>query len=122
MAIDFGGMAPLIQVFDMPEAIRFYRDVLGFEVVTDSGEGDAPQWVWLHRAGVDLMLNSAYEEDERPESPDGSRVQSHSGTCLYFACRDLEAMLAHLRQHGLTVTVMERDPEVTGRILEKLIG
>jgi glyoxylase I family protein len=32
------GLAPLLQVFDMPVALKFYRDVLGFEVVQASGE------------------------------------------------------------------------------------
>lgn len=30
MAIEIRGMAPLFQVFDLPTAIKFYRDVLGF--------------------------------------------------------------------------------------------
>ena len=36
MAIEIRGMAPLLQVFDMPTSIAFYRDVLRFEVVTTS--------------------------------------------------------------------------------------
>jgi glyoxylase I family protein len=37
MSMDFEGLTPLIQVFDMPTSIRFYRDVLGFDIVTASG-------------------------------------------------------------------------------------
>ena len=29
MAIEVQGVAPLVQVFDMPRSIRFYRDLLG---------------------------------------------------------------------------------------------
>ena len=36
MAIEVQGLAPLLQVFDMPTSIRFYRDLLGFTVVTTS--------------------------------------------------------------------------------------
>ena len=36
MAVEIRGMAPLFQVYDMPTSIAFYRDVLGFEVVTTS--------------------------------------------------------------------------------------
>ena len=36
MALDIHGIAPLLQVFDMPIAVRFYRDVLGFELVQTS--------------------------------------------------------------------------------------
>ena len=38
MALDIHGIAPLLQVFDMPVAVRFYRDVLGFELVQTSGK------------------------------------------------------------------------------------
>jgi glyoxylase I family protein len=36
MAIDVRGLAPLLEVFDMPTSIAFYRDVLGFQVVSTS--------------------------------------------------------------------------------------
>ena len=49
MPIDMRGVCPLMQVFDMPTSVRFYRDVLGFEIV-----GHAPVrapdefgWCWL---------------------------------------------------------------------------
>ena len=32
------GLTPLIGVFDMPRALAFYRDVLGFAVVSASPE------------------------------------------------------------------------------------
>jgi glyoxylase I family protein len=34
------GVAPLLQVFGMPTAIRFYRDVLGFTIWGSSEAGD----------------------------------------------------------------------------------
>jgi hypothetical protein len=37
MTVDFRGLTPSIQVFDMPTSIHFDRDVLGFAVVTASG-------------------------------------------------------------------------------------
>jgi glyoxylase I family protein len=36
MGIEVEGVAPLFQVFDMPRSVAFYRDVLGFEVITTS--------------------------------------------------------------------------------------
>ncbi|HEX6279849.1 MAG TPA: VOC family protein [Pyrinomonadaceae bacterium] len=38
MAIEITYLTPLIQVFNMPRSLAFYRDLLGFEVVSDSGE------------------------------------------------------------------------------------
>ena len=66
MGMEIRGMAPLLQVFDMPTSIKFYRDVLGFEVVTTSTpRGEHFDWALLRLSGVELMLNTAYEEDGR---------------------------------------------------------
>ena len=34
MPIETRGLVPLLFVFDMPTSLRFYRDVLGFEVAS----------------------------------------------------------------------------------------
>ena len=44
MTVDFRGLPPLIQVFDMPTSLRFYCDVLGFTVVSASGERPFSSW------------------------------------------------------------------------------
>ncbi len=75
MAIEINGMTPLIQVFDMPAALKFYRDVLGFEVVTDSGNGDDSSWIWMRLNGADLMLNDQYEPGHVPPAPPSERTQ-----------------------------------------------
>jgi catechol 2,3-dioxygenase-like lactoylglutathione lyase family enzyme len=36
MTIEMRSVCPLIQVFDMPTPIHFYRDVLGIEIVDHS--------------------------------------------------------------------------------------
>ena len=55
------GMAPLLQVFDMPTSIVFYRDVLGFEVVATSQPGEERfGWALLRLNGFELMLNTAF--------------------------------------------------------------
>ena len=87
MDITFNGMVPLLQVFDMPAALRFYRDILGFEVVNTSGGGDVSDWVWLRRGDVDLMLNTAYEADARPATPDPIRWSCHADTGLFWSPR-----------------------------------
>jgi catechol 2,3-dioxygenase-like lactoylglutathione lyase family enzyme len=97
-------MAPLVQVFDMPTSIAFYRDVLGFEVVTTSApRGEHFDWAMLRLNGVELMLNTAYEEDARPAAPDAVRFAAHDDTCLYFGCPDVDAAYAYLRARGVNV-------------------
>jgi catechol 2,3-dioxygenase-like lactoylglutathione lyase family enzyme len=103
MLIDIRGLVPLVQVFDMPTSLRFYRDVLGFEVANTSGPGDDCGWALLKRGGAELMLNTAYDSDERPASPEPARVASHSDTALYFGCPDVDGAYVHLRDKGLDV-------------------
>jgi catechol 2,3-dioxygenase-like lactoylglutathione lyase family enzyme len=109
MAIEIRGMAPLFQVFDMPTSIQFYRDVLGFEVVTTSTpRGTHFDWALLRLNGVEVMLNTAYEQDARPPAPEPARIAAHDDTCLYFSCPDVDAAYAHLRAQGINL----KPPEV----------
>ncbi len=104
MSIAARGVCTLLQVFDMPASIRFYRDVLGFEVAQASeGEGDRFDWCLLRLGESELMLNTAYERDRRPAAHDPKRVAAHRDTCLYFACPDVDGAWHHLRSHGLDV-------------------
>jgi glyoxylase I family protein len=41
MMAPFNGLVPLLQVYDMPTALAFYRDLLGFELVDRSPEIEA---------------------------------------------------------------------------------
>jgi len=77
MAIEVRGLSPLLQVFHMPTAIRFYRDVLGF-TVTDkskamSADEDDVNWVMMDLGNTTLMLNTAYDPDDVPDSPEAAR-------------------------------------------------
>lgn len=110
MAIDFRGPCTLLQVFDMPTALRFYRDVLGLTVTSQSQPGDNFGWGWLKGKGVELMLNTAYDEGQRPPVPDAARVAAHGDTILYFGCEDLDAAYLHLRAHGLSVEPLKVAP------------
>jgi catechol 2,3-dioxygenase-like lactoylglutathione lyase family enzyme len=100
MGLEINGLCPLIQVFHMPRSLRFYRDILGFEIVSDSGKGDDSSWVWLRLKGADLMLNDQYDPGKVPEAPPAERVRWHHDTCLYFGCPDPEAAYLYLRGKG----------------------
>ena len=101
MAIEIRGMAPLMQVFDMPASLAFYRDKLGFRVASDSGQGDESGWVMLVLGGETIMLNTAYDDGARPEEPHPARVLAHRDTCIYFACPDIDAAYKHLKANGV---------------------
>jgi glyoxylase I family protein len=109
VTLRIGGFATLIQVFDMPTSIAFYRDVIGFEVISDAPEDGRCDWVWLKSGESELMLNTAYEAEARPPAPDLTRFAAHSDTTLYFGCEDVDAAHAELRARG----VATREPVVT---------
>ena len=104
MSIRVDGFAPLIQVFDMPTSVRFYRDVLGFTVVGQSGPGDNFDWGMLRLGDAVMMLNTVYEHDSRPAAPDPARVDAHGDTGLFFGCPDVDATYEYLRNRGVTIT------------------
>lgn len=101
MAIEIQSLTPLIQVFDMPTSISFYRDTLGFEVVESVPPGDDCDWAMLRLQGLYLMLNTMYEKPDRPPTPDARRNFAHSDTCFYFGCPDVDAAYDELRAKGV---------------------
>jgi catechol 2,3-dioxygenase-like lactoylglutathione lyase family enzyme len=105
VAIDVRGVRTLMQVFDMPTSLRFYRDLLGFEILdtSDPNAGDEVDWCFLRLGKAELMLNTAYEGPERPAVPETPRVAAHSDTCLYFACPDVDGVYRYLRARDVDV-------------------
>ena len=119
MALDVRGLTPLLQVYDMPTSVRFYRDVLGFEIVTTSprlGE-DRFHWALLRLGDAELMLNTAYEfDDDRPAQRDHARSAAHDDTGLFFGCPDVDAACRELRGKGVRIN----EPVVTGYGMKQL--
>lgn len=106
MTLDLRGLTPLLQVYDMPTSVRFYRDMLGFELLQTSPVlgVDRFHWVWLRLGGAELMLNTAYEfDEERPPEPDRARKAAHGDTCLFFGCPDVDGAYQELLAKGVKV-------------------
>lgn len=108
MSTKFLGLTPLMQVFDMPTSLAFYRDKLGFDVVSaspvvETPEGTFSHWMWLRSGSVDLMLNTAYDAGERPGTPDAFRMATPGDTCLYIGCPDLDGAYATFTRAGLKI-------------------
>ena len=101
MGIEVRGLAPLVEVFDMPTSLDFYRDKLGFRVTGDSGQGDESGWVKLELGDSTIMLNTAYDDGMRPDAPDPQRNAAHRDTCIYFGCPDVDGAYEHMRHNDL---------------------
>ncbi len=99
----------------MPTAVRFYRDKLGFEVVSTSpqlgGDPDRFHWCLLRLGDAELMLNDVYEFDhERPSREEHQRARGHRDMCLYFGCPDVEAAHEELTAKGVKVSAPKVAP------------
>jgi len=107
MPLKIQGLCPLIQVYDMPLAVAFYTTVLGFELEQHSaryaleGSVDVLHWALLRQANAVIMLNTAYEERERPPMRDPARQAAHGDTKIFFDCLDLDQAYEHLLAHGV---------------------
>src|SRR5947207_14356737 len=103
MALDIRGMTPLLQVFDMAASMKVYLEVLGFEIVTVDDKRKAPNhdWVWLKRDDIHLMLNTAYESDSRPATPEARHLAAHDDLCLYFDPPDVHTVYEVSLARGL---------------------
>lgn len=104
MAIDIRGIATLLSVYDMATSLKFYCEALGFEIAgTDGRPGPQSDWVMLRLNGAELMLNTAYDKEKRPASPDSRRIEAHKDTAIYLGCPDVDGAYAYLRQIGINV-------------------
>jgi len=98
-------LCTLISVFDCNVSVEFYQTALGFEVHDQAGR---PDWVWLKRGDINLMLNTMYDPDDTPQEPDPDRKRAHEDTILYFGCPDVDAAYRDLVAMGV-----ELDPPKT---------
>lgn len=78
----------MLRVPDVPAAVAWYRDALGFEGETDGGEG----WASLQRDGIELML-SAFNTHE------GDTTPAFTGS-LYLRCDDVDAWWSRLKDQA----------------------
>lgn len=63
MPIDFDGLCPPLKVFDMRTSVKFYCEVLGFELTGNSPimhgrDGNYFHWCMFRRGGITIMLNT----------------------------------------------------------------
>ncbi len=104
----FTGLTPYIEVFDMNASLAFYRDCLGFAVVfaspeVDTAEGRFSHFVRLRRGGAHLMLNTAYDSNERPPTRSEPRWTACGHTHFYINCDDLAGLHAEVLARGLAL-------------------
>jgi len=104
MSFPINGLVSLIEIYDMPRSIAFYRDVLGFKVVSTSNpdnSSDACDWCLLRHGDAMLMLNTRYESDKRPPEP--KHIPRHEDMTLFMGCPNVDEAYAYLQSKGCRV-------------------
>lgn len=100
----------MLYVSDQQESLSFYRDVLGFSVVTDQDMGEGGRW--LEIAPPDGLTTIALHD----AAAEGK--QAGDGAYLTFACEDVGATVDELRGKGAEVTDPDEQPWGTFAFVE----
>lgn len=89
-----------LKVSDLDHALKFYRDLLGFELITMYGD----QAAFISAGGYHhhIGLNTWQSKGAPPASPHG--VGLFHTAILYPTRKDLAAILDRLRQHRYPLT------------------
>ncbi|HWC31425.1 MAG TPA: VOC family protein, partial [Dehalococcoidia bacterium] len=80
---------PFLTVSDMEASLRFYVDVLGFEMTNRWIDEGKLRWCWLQHGGAALMVQELPKEGHDSWNPNG-RVGE--GVSICFMCKDAIAI------------------------------
>lgn len=112
-----------VPVTDQDAAKRFYRDVLGFELIRDNPMGPDQQWVQLRPPGSDTSITLVTWFDSMPAGVlEGTVLDTH----------DVRATRVELLDRGLDISEVEEtpwgafaiftDPDGNGWVLQQAQG
>lgn len=73
-----------VTAYDLPRAVRFYRDTLGLRFLFE-----APKLAFFDAGGVRLML-----------SPPEGAEHDHPASVIYYRAADIQAATTRLKQRG----------------------
>jgi catechol 2,3-dioxygenase-like lactoylglutathione lyase family enzyme len=109
-------IAVIVDEYDA--AIRFYVDVLGFELVEDSpsltNDGRPKRWVVVRPPGAQTALLLAQADGERQASTVGDQFAGRVG--LFLRVDDFDATYERMRAAGVELLGEPRD-EPYGRVV-----
>jgi lactoylglutathione lyase len=109
MPASYSSAFPIVYTEDLPAALRFYRDLLGFAVNYEFPEDGEPVFVGMDLAGCELALADIGDAEAaaihgRPLRPvSGHRFE----LCVY--ADDVDGAVEELRAAGVTVLAEPAD-------------
>lgn len=99
-------------VKDIATSKRFYRDVLGFDIIAENYRQTRDSWKidWRLPDGRQLEMFSFPDSPSRPSFPEAQGLRH-----LAFATTDIDQAVLHLSQHGVLVEPIRVDPYTNAR-------
>lgn len=95
-------VTPNLITRDIPRALSFYRDVLGFGVVTTVPEETPHVFVWLQRDDVNIFLNDA--DTVQKENPTATGlVVGASGVAIFVHADGVAEYWEQVRERAAVV-------------------
>jgi predicted enzyme related to lactoylglutathione lyase len=85
------------------EALAYYRDVLGFEVHTDTAMGPGMRWLTIclpNQKNFEIVLYNPSGWMENPESRDTALAQIGKQAQLILGTDDIDGLYKRLQEHG----------------------
>ena len=109
------GLTPYFEVFDMIASVAFYRDILGFDVLfaspeVETLEGRFSHFMHLGRGHAQIMLNTAYDSNERPSTRSDPRWAGCEHNQFYIDCDDVLGLYTEVIDRGCDAA----SPALTG--------
>jgi lactoylglutathione lyase len=101
MTITFKKLTPNIMVEDVNATLQFYREVLGFEVITTVPESGTFDWAMIQRDSVPLMFQS--RSSLTGEIPFFTDRPIGASLTLYIDVADIHALYDSVKEH-VTIT------------------
>ncbi len=96
-----GEHVPMLVCSDVQVSIRFYRDILGFEIADRMDDVGLTGWASLTRGSNRIMLTSASYLKAPEKNSDGTL---DSDVIHYFHCEDVVGIRTHLLNAGVEVS------------------
>jgi lactoylglutathione lyase len=108
----FREVFPILSTGDLPRALGFYRDLLGFEVTYQFPPDGPPGYVGLQLGPSHLGIGAEPAMAEPAPTPNSPRFT------LWAYAQDCDAAVEHLRGHGVPVLVEPADQPWGERMAE----
>ncbi len=95
---DWRQIIPLLQVSNLAETLGYYRDVLGFGIVSLWPTEGPPKWAHVTRGAAHLLLTFDLGTSDRPFI-----AEKGNGVVLYVVVDDIEATYRELEERGAII-------------------